>query len=294
MSRSKLSPALKELINAPFARPGPAKAPAGIGKIYERIASEAHSKNVGPRPWLALTTAATFTLNSPDSLATLHATATNPPTAGQPYKPLDPVPAAELMREVGLKCISFNGIPRSINCLGAFRASLSPGVQAGLETRSSRAITPENLARRNADGLALWASVYDPFDRKLIDRLALSHPDLPVHILGSHYGPLLADPPRGGEGAVERGGLASVGRVLTSIVAIACLRAQTGVAPQVLSHVFGLRKAIEQRVHLREAEGEDEARGWEWLAGDEGSEWILRSVDGIVEAMGGSNFAAKL
>lgn len=51
---SKLSPALKELINAPFSRPGPAKAPIGIAKIYERIASEAHSKNLGPRPWLAI------------------------------------------------------------------------------------------------------------------------------------------------------------------------------------------------------------------------------------------------
>lgn len=51
---SKLSPALKELVNAPFSRPGPAKAPIGISKIYERIASEAHSKNLGPRPWIVL------------------------------------------------------------------------------------------------------------------------------------------------------------------------------------------------------------------------------------------------
>lgn len=51
---SKLSPALKELINAPFSRPGPAKAPAGIGKLYERIATEAQSKNLGARPWIVL------------------------------------------------------------------------------------------------------------------------------------------------------------------------------------------------------------------------------------------------
>ncbi|KUI66466.1 Dol-P-Man:Man(5)GlcNAc(2)-PP-Dol alpha-1,3-mannosyltransferase [Cytospora mali] len=288
-SSSRLSPTLKELINAPFAHPGPAKAPAGIGKIYERIASQAHSNKVGPRPWLALSTAATFTLNSPDSLTTLHATASNP--SAQSYKPMAPVPAAELIREVGLKCISFNGIPRSINCLGAFHSSLPPDIQSGLETKSSRTLTPSNLARRNSDGLALWSSVYDPFDTKLINKLALSHPDLPVHILGSHYGPLLADPQ--GED-VDRGGLASVGRVLTSVVAIACLRAQTGVGPQVLSHVFGLRKAIEQGVHLQEAESVEEREGMQWLAGDEGSEWILRSVDGIVEAVGGGNFAAKL
>lgn len=229
--------------------------------------------------------AATFTLNSPDSLAALYAAASNP--SAQSYRPLAPVPAAEHIREVGLKCISFNGIPRSINCLGAFRASLPADVQSGLETRPSRALTPDNLPQRQAAGRALWDSVYEPFETKLVDRLALSHPDLPVHILSSHYGPLLADP------AGDRGGLAGVGRVLTSIVAIACLRAQTGVGPQVLSHVFGLRKAVEQGVHLREVEGVEEREGVEWLAGDEGSQWILSSVDGIAEAVG-SNFAAKL
>lgn len=88
------------------------------------------------------------------------------------------------------------------------------------------------------------------------------------------------------------------------MVAIACLRAQTGVGPQVLSHVFGLRKAVEQGAHLHEfavvvgqsggqsggegSKGEkknEEAEGIERLASDEGCEWILRSVDAISEAM---------
>lgn len=200
------------------------------------------------------------------------------------------MPAAELIREVGLKCISFNGIPRSINCLGAFRAGLPRDVQAGLETRASRHITADNLARRSRTGLALWTSVYDPFETKLVAKLAESHPDLPVHILGSHYAPLLSNPE--GEG-VDRGGLADVGRVLTSLVAIATLRAQTGVGPQVLSHVFGLRKAVEQGFHEREAESEEERKGLEWLAGEEGSRWVLNSVDEIVEKVG-NNFASKL
>lgn len=235
--------------------------------------------------------AATFTLNSPDSLATLHSTASSSSSA---YPTLPPVPAAELIREVGLKCISFNGIPRSINCLGAFRASLPPTVQSALETKPSRTITPENLATRQATGLALWTSVYDPFETKLINKLAESHPDLPVHILSSHYAALLSNPEDGVTGAaLQRGGLANVGRVLTSLVAIATLRAQTGVGPQVLSHVFGLRKAVEQGWHEKEAESAEEAKGWAWLAGDEGSEWMLRSVDEIAEAVG-SNFASKL
>ncbi len=110
-----------------------------------------------------------------------------------------------------------------------------------------------------------------------------------MHILGSHYGPLLSDPE-----LAAKGGLGVVGRTLTSVVAIACLRAQTGVGPQVLSHVFGLRKGVEQGAHkeefsaAEEAEAEAEAEAVERLAGDEGCEWLLRSVDSISEAIGGS------
>lgn len=143
-------------------------------------------------------------------------------------------------------------------------------------------------------------------DQKLEAKLAEAHPDLPVHILGSHYGPLLSDPPAGDRNG---NGLGSVGRSLTSVVAIACLRAQTGVGPQVLSHVFGLRKAVEQGAHREEfaaaaagqekgKEGQEEAEGIERLASDEGCEWILKSVDAISAAMaqeaGGGGFAAPM
>lgn len=80
--------------------------------------------------------------------------------------------------------------------------------------------------------------------------------------------------------------------MLTSIVAVACLRSQTGVGPQVTSHVFGLRKAFEDG--SAKAEGETEVEGGEWLATDEGNSWLLKSVDSIVEALGegkGSTFA---
>lgn len=227
--------------------------------------------------------ATTFTLNSPDSLAVLHSVSSN--ASATNYRPLAPAPAAELIREVGLKCISFNGIPRSINCLGAFRALLPADVQSQLETKPSRILSPENIELRKKTGLGLWTSVYDPFETKLINKLAESHPDLPVHILGSHYASILSNP----EGQ-ERGKLADVGRVLTSLVAIATLRAQTGVGPQVLSHVFGLRKAIQQGFQEKEAESAEERRGFEWLASEEGSEWLLKSVDEIVEKVG-SNFA---
>ena len=104
-----------------------------------------------------------------------------------------------------------------------------------------------------------------------------------MHILHSNYGALLSDP--------ERSTGASAGRILTSIVAVSCLRAQSGVGPQVISHVFGLRKAMEDGSWVNDVEGEEAAR---WLASDEGNTWILNSVDAIVEAISqgaGSNFA---
>jgi hypothetical protein len=193
-----------------------------------------------------------------------------------------------LIREIGLKCISFNGIPRTINCLGAFKSGLDPSLASQLATTPSRHLTPDNIAAVSQRGRDLWASIYTPFDEKLEAKLADSHPDLPVHILGCHYGPLLADPAR-------ENGLGTVGRNLTSVVAVACLRAQTGVGPQVLSHVFGLRKGVEQGLHREEFKGLDEdengeaeADGVERLAGDEGCEWLLRSVDAIAEAIGSS------
>ncbi|CAG9994070.1 unnamed protein product [Clonostachys byssicola] len=286
---SKISPSLKALINASFAHPGPTAAPAAqIREAFVDIARDASRRKLGPRSWIVLSAAATFTLNSPDSLTILHDVASSP--GHHNPNPSDPVQTAELIREVGLKCISFNGIPRSINCLNAFHASLPSAVTSRLATAPSRALSPESLPQVRQRGADLWKSIYRPLDEKLYRKLARSHPDLPVHILDANYGPLLADPPNRAEG--EGKGLARVGRLLTSVVAIASLRAQTGVGPQVLSHVYGLRKAVEDGSFREDvvAEGDEAA---EWLAGDEGSEWILRSVDRIVDVLGGGNFAAR-
>lgn len=138
------------------------------------------------------------------------------------------------------------------------------------------------------NGRALWNSIYAPLEQRLYDKLALAHPDLPVHILNGNYGPLLADPaPTSDE--QQKPPVGRVGRVLTSIVAIACLRAQTGVGPQVVSHVLGLRKSVQDGTCKDDETVSSEAVGW--LASDEGSQWILRSVDRIAAALGGANFA---
>ncbi|KAI5468111.1 hypothetical protein BGZ63DRAFT_346590 [Mariannaea sp. PMI_226] len=273
---SKLSPPLKALINASFARPGPLPAPSQVQALFQSIAQDASGRNLGVKSWLAISTATTFTLNSPDSLPVLHDVASQNG---------DPVQTAEFMREVGLKCISFNGIPRTINCLNAFYASLPKEIASQLSTTPSRRPTPQNIEATLARGRGLWDSVYRPFEDKLYEKLALSHPDLPMYILSHHYSGLLTDPP-----ASDRGTLASVGRIHTSMAAVSCLRAQTGVGPQVLSHVFGLKKGFEDGTFRDDQDGEGE-EAVRWLASDQGCEWMLRTIDRIVEVMGGSTFA---
>ena len=151
----------------------------------------------------------------------------------------------------------------------------------------TRQTTPQNLNAMLTRGQNLWSSIYRPFDSKLYDKLADSHPDLPLLIVNHEYGALFSDPSSSSSGA-------KVGRVLTSITAIACLRAQTGVGPQVTSHVFGLRKAFEDGSWEAEGERRADGEGARWLAGEEGNAWLLRSVDDIVECLGegrGSSFA---
>ncbi|KAL2813591.1 hypothetical protein BJX63DRAFT_421228 [Aspergillus granulosus] len=278
-----LSPSLKALINAPAARPNTVPAPRNIQSIYAKIHQTAQAKNVSQPSWLALATAATMTMNSPASLTALFEYVTSAQSTSEQIQ------TAETMREVGLKCISFNGIPRTINCLNAFKSSLPSSISSSLSTTPTRTPSPTNISEISSRGQALWDSIYRPFEVKLYEKLADSHPDLPVHILHANYGALLSDP-------AGRTAGANVGRIATSIVAIACLRAQTGVGPQVVSHVFGLRKALEDGTWTADNEGEEGAR---WLASEEGNEWILRSVDEIVEGISqgqGSNFApgAKL
>ena len=60
------------------------------------------------------------------------------------------------------------------------------------------------------------------------------------------------------------------------MVGTACLRAEERVVPQLTSHVFGLLKA-------RNVEGQSAED--KWLSGDEGTEWVIRTVDKIVDGV---------
>jgi len=65
-----------------------------------------------------------------------------------------------------------------------------------------------------------------------------------------------------------------------SVVGMATLRAEGGVGPQLVSHTFGLLKARNDGVEQGMVTEEDR-----WLASDEGTEWVLKTVDEIIDAV---------
>lgn len=70
----------------------------------------------------------------------------------------------------------------------------------------------------------------------------------------------------------------NLSRAMGSIVGIATLRAEGRVGPQLISHVFGLLKA-------RDAENFNLSEEDKWLASDEGTEWVIRTVDEVLDAV---------
>lgn len=128
---------------------------------------------------------------------------------------------------------------------------------------------------------SLWDDIYQPHSDKLIKILGQSHPDLPVFILEGEYGPLFSPPhtfrPGESEPAWE------VGRLRTSLVAIAALRAQGGVGPQVTSHVWGLMKA-EASIQ----QGAENEKGLRWITSEEGALWTVEAVNALSEVVEGA------
>ena len=84
------------------------------------------------------------------------------------------------------------------------------------------------------------------------------------------YGTILSPLPRGD---LEQGNLT---RALSSVVGIATLRAEGRVGPQLTSHVFGLLKARYEE-NLNEED--------RFLSSDEGTEWVIRKVDEVIDAV---------
>ncbi|KAF9520384.1 hypothetical protein BS47DRAFT_1370498 [Hydnum rufescens UP504] len=192
---------------------------------------------------------------------------------------------AALMRETGLKCAVFVGVPKVINSLAGLTTRLDEDVKAKLNQEPLRTLHNERagIEQVTTRGKKLFASVYDPHTEKLLAKLGSYHPDFPGFIVANEYGALLSDPPP--ESCALDG---RVGRTLTSVAGVACLRASGGVGPQLISHVYGLLKAREYDGggHTPPAVGPLE--GDDWLASAEGATWIIEVVDRLVDALHGS------
>jgi hypothetical protein len=169
--------------------------------------------------------------------------------------------------------------------LNEFYASLPPCIMHSLNTTPSRYLHPFNVESMNTRGRALWKQMHYPVDKKLEHKLAHAHPDLSIYIIHSVYGGLFTNP--------ENLKCARIGRITMSLSAIACLRAQHGVGPQLLGHFRGLKKTWKDESWKSEPHvGGDEAI--RWFVSDEGCIWVLEKIDELSKALSvgqGSTFA---
>lgn len=268
---TKISAALKQLLSINAHPPSLNHSPAFHHQLKGLLADlnrTAVEKRLSTDSWTIFSTAALVSLNRPSAFEpfwkSLVATS----------KERELVYQARLVRETALKSISFIGIAKAINALNAFREVIegSEGeIVARLDEEQARRVPAEagenTVPKVFARASETWKSIYRPLDEKLRAKLAAAHPDLPVHILHSHYGPLLSDPP------TNRG---PIGRIGTSLIAIGTLRAAQHLGPQLLSHVYGLRKAAEELPSRPEP---SLGAGTDWLTSDDGAQWIISAID---------------
>lgn len=116
---SKLS-ASKQLPAGRSANPSPTPKLASVSQHFQSLQTEAKQRGIGWGEWVSIATATLFTLNNPGSLQALHRFAAGEQSADPEHK----TNVALLMRETGLKCIGFIGIPKVINNLAALRKAV--------------------------------------------------------------------------------------------------------------------------------------------------------------------------
>ncbi|KAI9466775.1 hypothetical protein BJY52DRAFT_1103197, partial [Lactarius psammicola] len=265
-----LPPSVKQLLTLrnPDAYLGPSV--TRLNSLFQKTYADATLKGA-ETGWLVLTTCTLLTANVPTSVGHLYrfATRSEPSVQGSRLSTFRAVRKAAPMREAALKSTIFVGVPRTIGALAGLTGALEKDVKAGLRTDSRRNATPKNIDTIIANGMALWNSIYEPHAVKLYEKLGSYYPDFMSFIIQS-YGSVLSPLPGGAD---EQGNLS---RALGSVVGVACLRAEGRVGPQLTSHVFGLLKA-------RTADGLSEED--RWLASDEGAEWVIRTVDTLLDVV---------
>ncbi|EJF62973.1 hypothetical protein DICSQDRAFT_83777 [Dichomitus squalens LYAD-421 SS1] len=267
-----LPPTVKQLLTLRNPQPRAAPQSSRLNAVLTTTYQDAKAKKA-EKGWLTLATCTLLTANAPPAIGHLYrfATRDEPDNASSRRGLPEALDKAALMRESALKSCIFVGVPRTILSLANLHEAIEDDVKAGLRKAPSpkRAATPENVETIVARGRGLWATIYEPHAEKLYNKLGGYHPDF-IEFIIQAYGTVLAPLP-GGD--AEQGNLS---RALGSVVGTACLRAEGGVGPQLVSHVFGLLKAR----HVQGLSAEDY-----WLASDEGTEWVVRTVDSILDVV---------
>ncbi|PFH52875.1 hypothetical protein AMATHDRAFT_73996 [Amanita thiersii Skay4041] len=278
-----LPPSIKHLLTLrnPSARPSPKL--QNLHGVLRRTLQDAKSRNA-ETGWLVLTTCTLLTVNRPSAVGYLYHFVTSPDTnnihARANVHIAHAANKAALMRESALKSTIFVGVPRVILSLAALHEALDNEVKAALRTHSQRNMMPENVESTLLRGKALWNSIYTPHADKLHDKLGSYHPDFISFIIQS-YGSVLAPLPGpirtySDATSVIDSHQGNLSRAMGSIVGMATLRSEGGVGPQLTSHTFGLLKARYEK---------DQNQEDAWLSSDEGTEWVIRTVDEILEVV---------
>ncbi|KZT12987.1 uncharacterized protein LAESUDRAFT_733537 [Laetiporus sulphureus 93-53] len=273
-----LPPAIKQLLTLRNPRSLPGPPVAKLNEVLTRTFNDAQQRKA-EKGWLTLTTCTLLTANVPPSVGHLYRFTTrddpSKPESRRSYS--EALQKAAWMREAAMKSSIFVGVPRTILSFAGMFDAFEDDVKKGLRKEIA---TPENVEAIKARGQALWDSIYEPHAVKLYNKLGGYHPDFIAFIIQA-YGAVLSPLPGGDS---EQGNLS---RALGSVVGTACLRAEGGVGPQLVSHVFGLLKA-RNVVGLSEEDY--------WLATDEGTEWVIRTVDTLIDVVRPEGFGlgAKL
>lgn len=119
----------------------------------------------------------------------------------------------------------------------------------------------------------MWTAIHHPKASVIERKLADAHPDLASYVKNHVYGELLTQ---------HRG--STVGRIMISLCAIACLRASRPFSRQLLGHVHGLKKTRENESWRLDSNAGSE-EGLKWLTSDQGCIWVLTVVDELVLAI---------
>lgn len=166
--------------------------------------------------------------------------------------------------------------------LTVFCESLPVEIRESLRSTPSRHTNESIAALTLLKGRMLWEQIHLPFADKVEQKFRQAHPDLPSLIVKNIYGDLFCN------SVCDRD--RTIGRVTTSLSAIACLRAISKCAPldftaQLFDHICGLKNAWRDGSWKSEPGiGTDEAV--EWLLKDEGCIWVLEKVDRLSTALG--------